>query len=173
VAGAADRSSWQAPGGPPDLVARFIAEGLRRALGASVVVENRPGAGGIVGVDLVSHAAPDGNTLLLATLSTHALVPHANRHAQYDPVRDFAPVANLFRSVKALWVPASLPVATLPEFVATQRLAPGAQFRDQRRRLVQHVDAALFASGRRSTSSIPYNGPSAGVFAGKPPATRR
>ena len=157
----------QAPGGPPDLVARFVAEPLRRALGSSVVVENRPGAGGIVGVDLVSHAAADGYTLLLATLSTHALVPHANPHAQYDPVRDFAPVANLFRSVKALWVPASLPVATLPEFVRYAKARPGAlNFATGGVGSSNHIDAALFASAAGlDLVHIPYNGPSAGVSA--------
>ena len=137
----------QAPGGPPDLVARFVAEPLRQALGTPVVVENRPGAGGIVGVDLASRAAPDGYTLLLATLSTHALVPHANSNARYDPVRDFKPVANLFRSVKALWVPAALPVASLKDFVRYASARPGAlNFATGGVGSSNHVDAALFAS---------------------------
>ena len=157
----------QAPGGPPDLVARFIAEPLRRALGTPVVIENRPGAGGIVGVDFVSHATPDGTTLLLATLSTHALVPHANPNAKYDPVRDFAPVANLVRSVKALWVPASLPVATLPEFVRYARARPGVlNFASGGVGSSNHIDAALFASAAGlELVHIPYNGPSAGISA--------
>ena len=157
----------QASGGPPDLVARFVAERLRRALGAPVVVENRPGAGGIVGVDFVSHAAPDGNTLLLATLSTHVLVPHANPNAKYDPVRDFVPVANLVRSVKALWIPASLPVTTLSEFIRYARARPGGlNFATGGVGSSNHVDAALFASAAGlELVHIPYNGPSAGIAA--------
>ena len=157
----------QAPGGPPDLVARFIAEPLRQALGTPVVVENRPGAGGIVGVDFASRAAPDGYTLLLATLSTHALVPHANREARYDPVRDFKPVANLFRSVKALWVPAALPVSSLNDFVRYASARPGAlNFATGGVGSSNHVDAALFASAAKlDLVHVPYNGPSAGIAA--------
>ena len=155
----------QAPGGPPDLVARFVADPLRRGLGTSVVVDNRAGAGGIVGVDLASRATPDGYTLLLATLSTHALVPHANSHAQYDPVRDFTPIANLFRSVKALWVPASLPVSSLQEFVAYAKARPGAlNFASGGTGSSNHVDATLLTSAAGiELVHVPYNGPSAGI----------
>ena len=157
----------QAPGGPPDLVARFVAEPLRHGLGAPVVVENRPGAGGIVGVDLASRAPPDGYTLLLATLSTHALVPHANGNARYDPVRDFKPVANLFRSIKALWVPAALPVSSLKDFIRYASERPGAlNFATGGVGSSNHVDAALFVSaGKLDLVHVPYNGPSAGIAA--------
>ncbi|MEO8136568.1 MAG: tripartite tricarboxylate transporter substrate-binding protein [Betaproteobacteria bacterium] len=82
----------QAPAGPPDLVARFIAEPLGRALGVPVVVDNRPGASGIIGVTAGAQAAPDGHTLLIGTLSTHVLVPQVNAHVGYDAERDFVPV---------------------------------------------------------------------------------
>ena len=65
----------QAPGGPPDRIARFVAEPLSRTLGVPVTVENRPGASGVIGADHAMRAAPDGYTLLIATLSTHVLVP--------------------------------------------------------------------------------------------------
>jgi len=157
----------QAPGGPPDLVARFVAESLRQALGTQVVVENRPGAGGIVGVDFASRAAPDGYTLLLATMSTHALVPHANSEARYDPVRDFKPVANLFRSVKALWVPATLPVTSLKDFVRYASARPGAlNYATGGVGSSNHIDAALFTKATKvDLVHIPYNGPSAGIAA--------
>ena len=116
----------QAPGGPPDRIGRFVAERLTQVLGAAVVVENRAGASGIVGVEHVARSAPDGHTLLVATMSTHVLVPLVSAHVSYDPVGDFAPVANLFRTVKALWVHAALPPRTLREFVDYAAARPGA-----------------------------------------------
>jgi len=88
----------QAPGGAADRIARYVADALAASLGggASVVVENRPGASGIIGAESVMRAPPDGHTLLLATLSTHALVPAVTPNLPYDPVRSFAPVANLY-----------------------------------------------------------------------------
>jgi len=69
----------QAPAGPPDLIGRYVAERLARALGAPVVVENRAGASGIIGIGEAARAQPDGHTLVVTTLSTHALVPHVQR----------------------------------------------------------------------------------------------
>ena len=111
----------QAPGGPPDLIARFVAEPLGRALGVSVVVENRAGASGIIGVNAVAQAPPDGYTLLIGTLSTHALVPNATAGVTFDPVRDFVPIVNLFRSIKVLWINPSVPVRTAGEWIAYAR----------------------------------------------------
>jgi len=88
----------QAPGGPPDLIGRYVAEKLSRSLGSPVIVDNRPGASGIIGIDQAARATPDGHTLVIATLSTHALVPHIAANVPYDPLRDFVPVSNLFRS---------------------------------------------------------------------------
>jgi len=86
----------QAPGGPPDLISRYVAEKLSRNLGAPVIVDNRPGASGIIGIDQAAHATPDGHTLVIATLSTHALVPHVAASVPYDPLRDFVPVSTCF-----------------------------------------------------------------------------
>ena len=77
----------QAPGGPPDRIARFVAEPLSRVLGVPVTVENRPGASGVIGADHAMRAAPDGYTLLIATLSTHVLVPATAERPPYDAVR--------------------------------------------------------------------------------------
>ena len=114
----------QARGGPPDVIARFIAEPLSNALGVPVIVDNRPGASGIIGIERVSNAAPDGYTLVIGTLSTHALVPQTSTNVPYDPVRDFAPVANLFRSIKVLWINAALPVQTAADWIAYATCAP-------------------------------------------------
>ncbi|MEP7207325.1 MAG: tripartite tricarboxylate transporter substrate binding protein [Casimicrobiaceae bacterium] len=157
----------QASGGPPDLIARFIAEPLGRALSTPVVVDNRPGASGIIGAEAVARAAPDGYTLLIATLSTHALVPNVTASVAYDPVRDFAPVANLFRSIKVVWVTAGLPVATLTEFINYAATRPGQlNFASGGVGSSNHVDAALFnAAVERELVHVPYNGPSAAIAA--------
>ena len=79
------------PGGPLDVVARALAERVKDTLG-TVVVENRPGAGGNLGADLVAKAAPDGNTLLMGAVATHAINPWLYRSIPYDPIRDFTPI---------------------------------------------------------------------------------
>ncbi len=157
----------QAPGGPPDLIARFVAEPLGKALGAPVVVENRPGASGIIGIEHAARAAPDGYTLLIATLSTHVLVPHVNGGVPYDPVRDFVPIANLFRSIKVVWVDPALPAFDLAEFIAYARARPGQlNYATGGVGSSNHVDAAMFtALTGLDLVHVPYNGPSAGIAA--------
>ena len=157
----------QAPGGPPDLIARFISEPLSRALGVAVVVDNRPGASGVIGVNAAAQSAPDGYTLLVGTLSTHVLAPHSGVGVTYDAIRDFAPVANLFRSVKVLWVNAALPVITASEWIAYASARPGKlNFASGGVGSSNHVDMELFnaATGVRIVH-VPYNGPSAGIAA--------
>ena len=157
----------QAPGGPPDRIARLVAEPLSRALGVPVAVENRPGASGIIGVDYAMRAAPDGYTLLIATLSTHVLVPATAERQPYDAVRDFAPVINLHRSIKALWVSSELPPRTAAEFVAYVQARPGAlNYATGGAGSSNHIDMELF----RTTTGldivhVPYNGPAAGITA--------
>ena len=79
------------PGGPLDIVARALAERVKDSLG-TVVVENRPGAGGNLGADLVAKAAPDGNTIVMGAVATHAINPWLYRTIAYDPIRDFTPI---------------------------------------------------------------------------------
>src|SRR5690349_21518091 len=85
-----------APGGATDVAARVLAERLQDQLGQPVVVENRAGAAGIIGTEAVARSAPDGTTLLMGTISTHAMnVPLYGRRLSYDPVKDFAPVSRV------------------------------------------------------------------------------
>ena len=84
-----------APGGLTDALARLVAEQKGRGLGQPVVVENRPGANGILGTESVARAAPDGYTLLIATAETHAINPSIYTKLRYDPVADFAPVGTI------------------------------------------------------------------------------
>ena len=157
----------QAPGGPPDLIARFVADPLGRSLGMPVVVDNRAGASGIIGVSAAAQATPDGYTWLIGTLSTHALVPHAGARVPYDALRDFAPAVNLFRSIKVLWVPSALPASNLVEWIRHVRARPGAlNFASGGVGSSNHVDMALVMSAAGlDMVHVPYNGPSAAIAA--------
>jgi tripartite-type tricarboxylate transporter receptor subunit TctC len=78
-----------------DILARMTAEQLGKALGQQVIVENRPGAAGCIGADVVANAAPDGYTLLMVTISTHGIAPALYPKLPYDPIKDFAPIINV------------------------------------------------------------------------------
>src|SRR5690349_22371974 len=80
------------PGGPLDIVARSIAQDLNKAWGQPVLVDNRPGAGGNIGADIVAKAPPDGHTILMGAVSTHAINVWLYKSLPYDPLKDFAPV---------------------------------------------------------------------------------
>jgi tripartite-type tricarboxylate transporter receptor subunit TctC len=174
---AADEARWpartirivvgQAPGGPPDLIARFVAEPLERALGVPVVVENRPGATGIIGLTAAARAAPDGYTLAIGTQSTHALVPHANANVTYDPLRDFVPVANLFRSIKVLWINPALPARTLRDWSDYASARPGSlNYASGGVGSSNHIDMEVVNTALQLDAvHVPYNGPSAAIAA--------
>ena len=112
-------------GGPTDIVARPLAQLLGEALGASVIIDNRGGAGGSVGADAVAKAAPDGLTLLMATVGTHAINPSLYKKLAYDPVRDFTPVALVAAAPVAIVVHPSLPVDSIASLVALAKRTPG------------------------------------------------
>jgi tripartite-type tricarboxylate transporter receptor subunit TctC len=116
----------QAPGGATDIVARPFAARLAAELGQPIVVDNRAGAGGIIGAALVAGAPADGYTLLVGTNGPIAISPHITPRLQYEPLRDFAPVA-LFSEVPYVYVVhPSVKAATLPELIALARAKPGA-----------------------------------------------
>ena len=112
-------------GGATDIFARALSQKLGEKLGVSVVVENRPGAGGTIGSDLVAKASPDGYTLLLATSSTHAIGPALNAKMPYDAVRDFTPICHVGNAPSIMLVPNSSPAKTLKEWVDFARKNPG------------------------------------------------
>lgn len=114
-----------APGGTTDLGARLIVPRAAHHLGATMVVENRPGAGGATAADHVRRAAPDGRTLLFAVASTHGVNPAVFNDLPYDAVADFAPVALLGVTPFVLVVRADAPFQTAAELVAALRAAPG------------------------------------------------
>ena len=113
-----------AAGGYTDLVGRLTARYLERALGKPVVVENRPGAGGIVGTQFVANAAPDGYTFCVCSVGAVSVAPFAQK-VSYDPVQDLAPVGIVSSIVQAVIVKKDLPVKTMSELVLYAKANPG------------------------------------------------
>jgi tripartite-type tricarboxylate transporter receptor subunit TctC len=114
------------PGSTSDLSARFMAQKLTERLGQQVVVDNRPGAGGIIGVEIAAKSAPDGYTLVVGHVGTHASAPSLFKNLAYDPVRDFAPLSNVVNVGILLVVHPSVPATNLKDFVAYAQSKPGA-----------------------------------------------
>jgi tripartite-type tricarboxylate transporter receptor subunit TctC len=114
-----------APGGGTDTVARVMQRKLGEYLGQTIVVENRAGAGGIIAADVVAKAAPDGSTILLATIAALAVAPHLNSKLPYNPLRDFAPISMATVSGNVLVVHPSLPARTIAEYVTEANSRPG------------------------------------------------
>ncbi len=110
-------------GGSNDIVGRMLGEGLAARLGQPVVVENRGGAGGVIGNDAVAKAAPDGHTLLLGGSGSFLISSLVQQRLPYDPVRDFAPVGYIGAAPNVICVNPRVPAATLPELQATARAA--------------------------------------------------
>jgi tripartite-type tricarboxylate transporter receptor subunit TctC len=115
----------QAPGGGVDLVARLLAEKLRQALGQNFVVENQAGAGGAIAAQMTARAQPDGYTLMIGYVATHATNPAVKSNLGYDAVKDFTPVAMLGGTPNLLVVARAVSVNTLQEFVAYGKANPG------------------------------------------------
>ena len=113
------------PGGPLDIVGRAIAQKLSEAWGQSVVVDNRPGAGGNIGADVVAKSAPDGYTILMGALSTHAVNPSLYAKMPYDAIADFAPITLVAVTPNVLVVNAALPVNSAKEFIAYAKANSG------------------------------------------------
>ncbi len=114
-----------AAGGSSDIMARTAAKAMSEGLGETVVVENRPGAGGNVGAEYVAHAAPDGYTMLFGTIGTMGVGPSLYKHLNYDPLKDLAPVGILHTLPNILIVHVSLPVHNLKELIAYAKAHPG------------------------------------------------
>ncbi len=112
-------------GGATDILARALSQELGRKLGQSVVVENKPGAGGTIGAQAGAQAAPDGYTLLLTTSSTHSIGPAINPKIPYNADADFTPIVYVASSPQVILVPLSSPAKTLQEFIAYARQNPG------------------------------------------------
>ena len=136
------------PGSGPDLVARLLADGLKEALPAGVVVDNKPGAAGAIAAQEVARSTVlDGSVLLLGEVGQLAMAPSTYARLPYDPVRDFAPVAEVAAVDFAFVVPASLPVRTLAEYLAWGRAQPSVFLGTFGAGTPGHFGAAILAAG--------------------------
>ena len=113
------------PGGGNDNVARPIAQKLGEALGQTVVVDNRPGAGTMIGAEAVAKATPDGYTLFFGSIASHAISPNLYQKVNYDPIKDFEPVSLLASAPTIFVVSPKLPFKTVTELVAAAKANPG------------------------------------------------
>ena len=164
------------PGGFVDLTARLVAALLSAALGQQVVVENRAGAGGIVGTELVAHAAPDGYTLTVGSAGTHGVNQSLYPKLPYNVLRDFQPVARLADAPSILAVHPSLPVDSVKDLIALARSRPGQiMYASAGAGTSNHLAAALFEHlARVKFVHVPYKGGGPAmiaVVAGEVPVT--
>ncbi len=112
-------------GGPTDIVARAMGQGLTDAMGQNVVIDNRPGGGGMIGATLAARAPADGYTLLLGGITTFGVAPSVHKNPPYDSVKDFQPVTLTTRQPLMLMTHPSLPAKTVDEFIALAKARPG------------------------------------------------
>ena len=156
-----------APGGNPDVLARLLAARLADLFGRAFVVENIPGAGGVVAAELVARAAPDGHVLLLGDSGAMSINPALNPKLTYNPLRDFTLVTALAAVPTVLVAPAALPPNSLAEFVALAKSNPGQLgYGSAGNGSVHHLTMAVFASrAGLDMLHVPYKGGTALVAA--------
>ena len=148
-------------GGATDILGRTVAQKLSAALGQQVVVDNKPGAGGSIGADIVAKAAPDGYTLLMATSSTHSIGPALNPKLPYDAFKDFAPVAHVANAPSVLVVGNTFPAQSAQELIALIKKNPGKyNFGSSGIGTYPHLSAEMFKwrAGGLFVVHIPYRG---------------
>jgi tripartite-type tricarboxylate transporter receptor subunit TctC len=149
-----------APGGGADTLGRMIAAALTESLGQSVVVDNRGGAGGTIGADIVAKSAPDGYTILFGSPGPLAVNPNLQSKMPYDVVKDFAPITQLSRSPIVVVLNPGVPVTSVRELVAAAKAKPGSlNFGSAGNGSIEHMSAELFKilAGVDMTH-IPYKG---------------
>jgi len=156
-----------APGGNPDVLGRMLAARLPDFFGRPFVVENVPGAGGVVAAELLAHAAPDGHVLLLGDSGNLAINPALQPKLGYSPLRDFAFITALAALPTILVAPASLPTKSVDEFVAFAKGKPGSvSYGSAGTGSIHHLTMAIFASRAGiEMLHVPYKGGSAMVAA--------
>ncbi len=133
------------PGGTTDLVARTVGQKVSEALGQPVIVENRGGAGGNIGMDAVAKAAPDGYTIGFGAISTNALNPHVYKAMAFDPRKDFTAISLLGHSTIVLEVPAASPVKNVAELVALAKKQAGLPYATAGAGTSMHLAGVMFA----------------------------
>ena len=154
------------PGGPTDIVARAVSQKLSEAWGQPVVVDNRPGAGGNIGMDLVAKAPADGYTLVLGSFGPMVISPFVYTKLPYDPVKDFAPITLGATSWFFAVVNPSSPANTLKELIALARAKPGLTFSSSGNASPSHLAGELFKSlAGIELTHVPYKGGAPAVAA--------
>ena len=148
------------PGGPTDIVARPLAQALGTALKQTVIVENRGGAGGSIGADIVAKSPADGYTLLMGTVGTNAINGALYKALPHDPVKDFTPVSLVASSPVALVVNPASPYKTAAEYVAAAKADPGkVSFGSAGAGSPGHLTGEMFAAGAQvKLQHVPYKG---------------
>ncbi len=153
------------PGGATDILSRDFAAKLGEELKQQVIIENKPGAGGTIGADLVAKATPDGYTLTIGTSSNHAIAVSLYKKLPYDPIKDFAPITMLAVSQNVVVINPALPANNIKELVAYAKANPGKlNFGSSGNGTISHLTGEMFntLNGTQITH-IPYKG-SAFVF---------
>jgi tripartite-type tricarboxylate transporter receptor subunit TctC len=145
-------------GGATDIIGRTLAQKLGERLGQSVVVENKPGAGGSIGADFAAKSPADGYTLLLATSSTHSIGPILNKNIAYNPEKDFAPISYVASAASVLIVSPSIPAKNVAELIALAKTKP-LTFGSSGNGTIVHLQGEYFAHlAGLSLTHIPYKG---------------
>lgn len=149
-----------AAGGSTDILARNVAQRLNEALRSPVIVENRPGAGALIGAEYVSKAAPDGYTLLMGTNTTHAVAPHLYGRMPYNALKDFVPIAEVAYNPQFLDVHPSIPVRSVKELIVLAQKRPGQlNFGSAGQGSASHMAMELFKSmAKVDITHVPYKG---------------
>jgi tripartite-type tricarboxylate transporter receptor subunit TctC len=147
------------PGGPTDLIARVVAVGMAADLGQQVIIDNKGGAGGNVGTDMVAKARPDGYTLLFGTAATHGINVSLYTNLPYDPVKDFEPIALVGLAPMALLVPPGQ-ARTLKELIARLKAEPGkSSYPSSGNGTTNHLAGELFKTRTGvDVLHVPYRG---------------
>jgi tripartite-type tricarboxylate transporter receptor subunit TctC len=148
------------PGGGVDTTARIIAQPLSERLHQSIVVDNRPGAGGNIGTELASHAKPDGYTLLMGSISPNAVNVYLYSRLGFDPVKDFAPIIYLSSVPNILVVPGNSPLNSMQELIAYAKANPGKlDYGSAGVGSSQHLAGAIFKTAANiDIVHVPYKG---------------
>lgn len=149
-------------GGATDTLGRVLAQSLATDLGQAFVVENRLGAAGLIGSDAVAKSAPDGYTLLLATSSTHSILPQLSAKLPFDPIADFTPIAEVAEGGSLLVVAPNLPVTNVSELVALGKKSPSSlNYASSGIGSIPHLMGAYFAGlAGLQIQHVPYKGSS-------------
>lgn len=148
-----------AAGGTSDILARALGERLQAALKQTVIIDNKAGAGGVIGADSVAKSAPDGTTFLLGTIASHAINPVLNPKMPYDAAKDFAPVILLGSISNVLLVGSDQPYKNVKELIAAVKAKPGMPFASAGQGSSQHMSGEAFRllAGVELTH-VPYKG---------------